>query len=272
MRAGSLDRRITLERFTSTVDAYNEPALIVGCGPSAAAVDLEQFQDHLVIAINEAWRLCPWADVLYGTDDAWWDAGRGDGFAGLNVRGSDLRIEGDEISFDPAFIGSGGTGAFQALNLAVQWGVKSIGLIGVDCRLDLGEHWHERSPVQRAALSQSAVDRWIKAFDGAAPVLAAAGVEVVNYSGVSALTGFRKEPLPEVSALHVLFTADYDYTPATGPQTTTAYKAGWSGPVPTPCGRRAIERGRAVAVDAPSREDAVHTGPTPKAPHRKRKA
>lgn len=255
-----------------TSDWAGRAVLIVANGPSAAMVDLEPFRDHLVIAVNEAWRLCPWADVLYGADDAWWDAGRGDGFHGQKVRGSDLRIEGDAISFDPAFIGSGGNGAFQALNLAVQHGTKKIGLVGVDCRTDLGDHWHERTPAHRTAVSDAAVSRWIKAFDEAAPVLAAAGVEVINYSGVSALTGFRKEPMPEITAMHVRFTEDFDYTPTTGPQTTTAYKAGWSGPVPTPCGRRAIERGRAVAVDAPSRADAVHTGPTPKAPHRKRKA
>lgn len=208
--------------------------------------------------------------MLYAADDVFWDAGRGDGFAGRKVRGSDLTIRGDELSFDPAFIGSGGTSAFQALNLAVQWGAKRIGLVGVDCRTDFGEHWHE--PWQDVSLSQSAVARWIKAFDGAAPVLAAAGVDVINHSGVSALTGFRKEPLPEVTAMHVRFTEDFDYTPATGPQTTTAYKAGWSGPVPTPCGRRAIERGKAVQVQPPAREDAEHLGPTPKAPHRKKKA
>lgn len=210
--------------------------------------------------------------MLYGADDVFWEAGRGDGFAGLKVRGSDLEIGGDEIVFEPGRIGSGGTGAFQALNLAVQWGARRIGLVGVDCRLDLGEHWHERSPAQRSPLSQSAVNRWIKAFDGAAPVLAAAGVDVVNHSGVSALTGFRKEPLPEVTAMNVRFTEDFDYTPATGPQTTTAYKAGWSGPVPTPCGRRAIAKGKAVEVPAPSREEAERVGPTPRAPHRKRKA
>ena len=256
----------------SDLDWSGHHVLIVACGPSAATVDLEPFRSSKVIAINEAWRLCPWADVLYGADDVFWEAGRGDGFAGLKVRGSDLTIRGDEINFNPAYMGSGGTGAFQALNLAVHWGAKRIGLVGVDCRLDLGEHWHERTPAQRSALSQSAVNRWIKALEGAAPVLAAAGVGVINHSGVSALTGFRKEPLPEVTAMHVRFTEDFDYTPATGPQTTTAYKAGWTGPVPTPCGRRAIERGKAVRVQPPGREDAEHVGPTPKAPHRKKKA
>jgi len=256
-----------------TLDWSGQSVLIVAGGPSAGWVDLEPFRDRKVIAINEAWRLCPWADVLYGADDAFWAAGRGNGFGGLKVRGSDLRIEGDAIQLAPGGpIGSGGTGTFQALNLAVQWGASRIGLVGLDCRTDLGEHWHAPVPGLESRPADTAVARWVKAFDTAAPVLTAAGVQVVNHSGVSALTGFRKEPLPEITAMHVRFTEDFDYTPATGPQTTTAYKAGWSGPVPTPCGRRAIARGKAEAVDAPPRAEAVHVGPTPRAPHRKKKA
>lgn len=255
-----------------TLDWSADHVLVVACGPSAGAVDLERFRGSKVIAINEAWRLCRWADVLYAADDAFWGAGRADGFEGLKVRGSDLRIEGDEISFDPAFIGSGGTGAFQALNLAVQWGARKIGLVGVDCRLDLGEHWHTRTPAQRAALSQSAVNRWIKAFDKAAPVLAGAGVEVINHSGVSALTGFRKEPLPEVLAMHVRFEQPHDYTPSADPRVTIAYPAGYSGPVKRECGLRAIELGRAVEIVAPSRDPLDHDGDGRKGGSRARKA
>ena len=63
--------------------------------------------------------------------------------------------------------------------------------------------------------------------------------------------------------MHVRFTQDHDYTPTRAPRSTTAYKAGWSGPVPTPCGLRAIELGRAVRIDAPPREEAQHAGPVP---------
>lgn len=224
--------------------------LIVACGPSAAAVDLEPFRSSKVIAINDGWRLCPWADVLYAADDVFWEAGRGDGFAGQKVRGSDLTIRGDEISFDPAFIGSGGTSTFQALNLAVQWGAKRIGLVGLDCRTDLGEHWHRSLG---GPLQQSAVKRWIKSFENAAPVLAAAGIEVINHSGVSALTGFRKEPLPEVRDMRVFFLADYDYSPAADPRVTIAYRAGMELTVKRECGLAAVAAGKARQVKAPRR-------------------
>lgn len=255
-----------------TLDWSADHVLIVACGPSAATVDLEQFRGSKVIAINEAWRLCPWADVLYSAEDAFWNGGRGDGFGGLKVLGSGLRIEGDEISLDSAFIGSGGTGAFQALNLAVQWGARRIGLVGIDCRTDLGEHWHVRSPVQKTALSQSALKRWIKAFDESAPVLAAAGIEVINHSGVSALTGFRKEPLPELTTMWVRFDQPHDYTPASATQTTIAYPAGFQGSVKRECGLRAIELGRAVEIAAPARDPLDHDGNGRKGGVRKAKA
>jgi len=239
--------------------------LIVACGPSAARVDLEPFRSSKVIAVNEAWRLCPWADVLYAGDAEFWQAGRSDGFRGLRVSAADwpgverVSVEGDDLVLDrPGVVGAGGTSAFQALNLAVQWGARRIGLVGVDCRLDDGEHWHARTPAQRGALRQSAVDRWIKAFDRAAPVLVGLGVEVVNHSGASALTGFRKEPLPEVlDAMWLRFDEDFDFTPEADRRVTIAYKAS-----PTPrnvtreCARKAVEAGKGRIVKAPRKGEA----------------
>lgn len=73
------------------------------------------------------------------------------------------------------------------------------------------------------------------------------------------------EPEP---TMNVLFSADHDYNP--NGRVTIAYKAGWSGPVPAPCGRCAIELGRATEVDAPTREEAAQTGPVPVLRYRKK--
>ena len=128
----------------------------------------------------------------------------------------------------------------------------------MDGRTDHGNHWHGDLPGMSDRLAPSAVARWIKAFDEAAPVLAAAGVKVINHSGVSALTGFRKEPLPEVTAMHVRFTDDFDFTPPEDPRSTVAYRAGWSGSVRRECGRQAIDQGKAEEVEAPARDPLDH--------------
>jgi hypothetical protein len=50
-----------------------------------AGVDLAKGRAK-VIAINNSWRLAPWADALYGCDYTWWHANRGvPEFAGLKI-------------------------------------------------------------------------------------------------------------------------------------------------------------------------------------------
>ena len=45
----------------------------LGCGPSLNADQVVLLRGRArVIAINDAWRVAPWADVLYGCDGRWW--------------------------------------------------------------------------------------------------------------------------------------------------------------------------------------------------------
>ena len=52
----------------------NKTVTIMASGPSLCADDVcyAYLNSHKVIAINETWRLCPGADVLYGSDRDWW--------------------------------------------------------------------------------------------------------------------------------------------------------------------------------------------------------
>ena len=51
----------------------------------------------------------------------------------------------------------------------------------------------------------------------------------------------------------VRFTGDFDYKPT--PQSTTAYKAGWSGTVKRDCHDKAIAAGKAVSLEKRSDEN-----------------
>lgn len=97
-------------------------------------------------------------------------------------------------------IGWAGNSGFHAVNLAVQFGVRKIALVGFDMRVDLGLHWHgeHRHGLNNPAAAK--VARWRRILDAAADTLAALGVAVVNCSDVSALTAYPKTSLEEALA------------------------------------------------------------------------
>lgn len=108
----------------------------------------------------------------------------------------------DDLLFaEPGHIGSGGNSGFQALNLAVQFGVTRILLVGFDMHAARGIHWygHNTGKDMRNPLDHNFV-RWRGALDRVAPGLAARGVDVVNASPDSALTCFRRAGIAEALA------------------------------------------------------------------------
>lgn len=174
-----------------------ETAFIFGSGPSLSAEQVDAVKGQArVIAVNNSYQLAPWADLLYACDYRWWAHYRPE-FAGLKVS-QDARAEEfgalrvpsvDEpgLSLDPLRIHQGGNGGYQAINLAVLLGAKRIALLGFDMQ---GGHWHGRHPKGLNNPEQGNFARWIQAFDGMAPDLGKAGVEVINCTPGSALRCF----------------------------------------------------------------------------------
>ncbi len=80
----------------------------------------------------------------------------------------------------------------------MQFGAKRVLLVGFDMSAESGFHWYGRNGWHMA---NNPMDhnfkRWIAAFDIAAPVLEAMGVEVVNCSLNSALTCFTKQSIED---------------------------------------------------------------------------
>jgi hypothetical protein len=193
-----------------------ETIAIVASGPTAKTAGVELLQAKCkIIAINESWQLCPWADALYGCDGNWWKLHWGvEKFKGLKLSVDhdacmlfkDIKevtlpdTDCNEILTDvPGHIGSGGNSGFQSLNLAVQFGGKRILLIGYDMRIDLGEHWHKaRHPMPLSnPHPNDNLPRWRRALDGAAERLGQLGVEVINCSPVSLLKAYPKMSIAE---------------------------------------------------------------------------
>jgi hypothetical protein len=155
---------------------WNCPVIVAASGPSlsksvAQKCRMARFNGWRVLAVNDAYRLMPWADILYACDAEWWK--QHNGAPGLtfgqrwsthegetpnetNYKG-DLpeawRINyargraGTVFSTNPAFLYYGCNSGFQAINLAVLKGATRIVLVGYDMRrVDGAAHFFGEHP------------------------------------------------------------------------------------------------------------------------------
>lgn len=182
----------------------------LGTGPSLTAEDVAFVQGKApVIAVNDAYRLAPWADVLYACDAKWWDVHQGvPSVAGMKltlearaeqwpgVRG--LARTGDRgIETDPTGVRTGQNSGYQAMNVAVHLGARRILLLGYDMApsAEGRSHWFGDHPLRLRRPSPYALFR--DRFASAVEPLAALGVEVINCSRQTALTCFPRQSLAE---------------------------------------------------------------------------
>jgi hypothetical protein len=191
-------------------DWDGECVAIIAAGPSAKTAGVEKLKDRIhVIAINESYRLCPWADILYSCDADWWKLRtlEVETFQGIKLALDDPNnpVQGvnkvkiakhneqwvNDFLFDtPGVIGSGGNSGFQMVNLAAQFGATGIALVGFDMQSRGGVHWHGSHPVPLRNPDVGQFLQWRKCLDENARKLFARGIDVVNCSHFSALTAF----------------------------------------------------------------------------------
>lgn len=200
---------------------FTDLCVVAASGPSLTHAVAAACHGIPVVAVNDAWRLFPDADVLYGGDAAWWGYHggcrefRGERWSshgglpsndklacaerhGLKlVRGSD----GERFSFHPSRIHLGKNSGFQAINLAIHMlgGRGRIVLVGFDMRVADGRrHFFGDHPgeMNRA----SSYDRWLRAFDEAAQALPD-GLEILNATPQSALRSFPEVELTQALSI-----------------------------------------------------------------------
>jgi hypothetical protein len=176
------------------------------------------------IAINNSYLLAPWADVCYFADAYWWAEHRNRpafiDFAGekCTIRNFDRAIEiqdaavhmlrnfhvdingremhGHGLSNDPGALVTGRHSSYQALNLAILAGAKTIILLGMDGRpAPNGKtHWHAG---HKEPTPQEAYAEYRKSWSAGENAIEAAGVRVINASPGSGIDSFEKMPLSE---------------------------------------------------------------------------
>lgn len=136
-----------------------------GSGPSLCARDLVQVRaaGARVVVVNDAYRLAPWADVLYAADAKWWKWHQDVPDEALPARKYTLqrtalayRPSVEVLTWDgqagltqnPQHVRLGGHSGYQAINVAVHLGAARIVLLGYDMQaaVDGRQHFHGDHP------------------------------------------------------------------------------------------------------------------------------
>ncbi len=222
----SLQEGLAPDRRTQSLwpDWSGEVSAIIASGPSLKNENLELLRGRVkIIAIKQSFDRCPFADVVYGCDAAWWIHRNGlPEFSGLKIAWGDkacdrfglrkvtiaeqprkharddLRYVDDILTDHVGTIGAGGNSGFQALNLDVQFGSRRVLLVGFDMHDRNGVHWYGRNNWAKSHNPDDTLfPKWRVAFDAIAPKLRAMGVEVVNTSTTSDLKCFPHRPLEQ---------------------------------------------------------------------------
>ena len=180
--------------------------IVAAPGPSLTAEVAEHLRNHTVLVIKQAYRLVPWAEVMYGCDAKFWqrEAGcpdyKGERWSShdnssnqklASARDYGVKLcngkAGTRFSLDPNAIHYGSNSGFQAINLTILFGATYIVLVGFDMKLVNGQRYFDPPhPTQR---STPGYDKFAPVFELAARHLPPT-IKIVNATPGSALKAF----------------------------------------------------------------------------------
>jgi len=190
-----------------------QTVICMASGPSLTGDDVQAVRGRgRVIVVNATFRLAPWADVLYGADETFWqhylpeiDASGVTGerwtCSSRAARALDLHyvkaLPGSGLSLLPNTITTGGNSGYQAVHLAALWGARRIVLLGYDMQRTGGrEHWHGKH--EGGLRNGRNFDFWRRRFGPLAKDLKARGIQVINCTRETALDCFKRAPLESI--------------------------------------------------------------------------
>lgn len=197
----------------------NGTVFCLATGPSLTARDVDAVRGRgVVVAVNDAHRLAPWADVLYSSDRYWWRHYRGvESFHGLKatMEYSPGRYAKELLRWAPEMFFLRLTGHYgvetrpdglrtcgqnsggAAVNLAVHLGARRIVLLGYNMGVPGPKrHFFGDHPSPLSNMSHFPI--WREAFEQMAPELTRLGVQVINCTENTSLSCFPCAPLAEV--------------------------------------------------------------------------
>lgn len=175
--------------------------ICVASGPSLVKEDCELLRNYSlkIVAVNNSWQMVPFCDYVYAGDAKWWQAYR-------------FSIKTEKAEFWTCSVGAsakfglklhqGRIGAYNSGLRAVEFGMslgfKRIGLLGYDCSIKNGLHWHGEHTFDAAGNpTQEKILKWRKQFENVATRANMSGVKILNCSRQTELECFDRISLEE---------------------------------------------------------------------------
>lgn len=171
--------------------------LTVACiasGPSLTAADcaLVEAAGLPAIAVNSSWQLARFADVIYASDAGWWDhnlhlidapAERWSSYQSADTK---YGINRHRVPNQPHNSG------MRAIQFAIERGASRVLLLGYDCSVKGGTHWHgDHKNTKNPDAKRCAM--WLRQF----AMIDRKQTEIINCSRETALTCFPRMTLEQ---------------------------------------------------------------------------
>ncbi|MCU4097901.1 Protein of uncharacterised function DUF115 [Enterobacter hormaechei] len=175
--------------------------ICIGSGPSLMISDcrLVIASELSVIAVNSSWRAAPLCQHIYAADCCWWEEyGSGITSAAARWCGDEFTARRFGINWLPSAIPGSFNSGQRAIELAIHLGASRVLLLGYDCSIRNGTHWHDN----HALLSNPdkfSVARWQEEFSRLRAI--AGDVEIINCSRFTRLTCFPRQSLETALSL-----------------------------------------------------------------------
>lgn len=174
--------------------------VVIASGPSLTPQDCDLIQKTglTTIAVNSSWKIARFADVLYAGDTCWWDN------YGKEVdidaqRWTCMRQASDRYRINLHSASGPYNSGMRAIQFALQRGASKVILIGFDCSLKNGLHWH--GPHDKTKNPDAPkVRRWHEQFKSIQLLADRMGYEVINCSRYTELKCFPTGDLEIVLA------------------------------------------------------------------------
>lgn len=171
----------------------------IGSGPSLTEKDCRLIEQYgaPTIAINSSWKLAKFADIIYAGDSRWWLVNREDIDIEAQLWTCD-RSAHDNFGINLHRVtGTDWNSGLRAIQFAEAEDAERIILVGYDCSVNKGTHWHGDHQ-KTSNPSEARCRQWARQFDALAKE---SNSEIINCSRETALTAFPRATLEEVTCL-----------------------------------------------------------------------
>ena len=176
------------------MDWSGKTVAVIASGPSLAPEDCQAVERAGLptIAVNSSWKLARFCDVIYAGDHVWWEQ-----------YGAEVDIHAERWTHNPNAakalgINANGKGqsvlnsGMRAIELAISFGASKVLLLGYDCSVERGTHWHGDHAMTKNPDAKRCVE-WQRHF----AQMDLKGADVINCSRETALTCFPRMSLEE---------------------------------------------------------------------------